>query len=151
MIHLAYKNFHHKYQTNNVFSAQITIKLSQELIRMKVLEFPTFKKCLETFYETLEKFNKLSSDNMHTNLAIWFLKKTTNGNNQLIHAWIFCDTIKESTSAGVAPTYQEYYKFFNVHSWKARNSSIDNFSSWNVNVAGIDYLQPYSLTDNNYV
>ena len=33
---------------------------------------------------------------------------------------------------------------------KLKNSSIDNFSSWNVNVAGIDYLQPYSLIDDNY-
>lgn len=76
----------HKHQTNSVTLVRITIKLSQELVKMKVSQFSTITKCLETFDSKLENFNELSSDNMTVSLVIESLKTATSGNDQLLHA-----------------------------------------------------------------
>ena len=134
----------HKHQTNSVTLVRITIKLSQELVKMKVSQFSTITKCLETFDSKLENFNELSSDNMTVSLVIESLKTATSGNDQLLHAWALCDTIKETTNTGVAPTYKEYQNFLMSAAEKLEDSIIDNSSSQKVNVGETDFLQPYT-------
>ena len=90
---------HQVHQTKSAPSVQISIKLSQELAQMKIAEFPTPSKCLDTFDAKLEKFNKLSRDPMPSTLAIRFLKQATLGNTQLLNAWASCDTITEHFNA----------------------------------------------------
>ena len=61
-------------------SAQITTSLSQELVNMKVAEFPSATKCLDTFEAKFEKLDKISVNTIPPSLAIGFLKTTINGN-----------------------------------------------------------------------
>ena len=86
---------------------------------------------------------------MTTSLVIGSLKTTTSGNDQFLHAWVLCDTIKESTNAG-HPTYQEYHDFLMSTGEKPEDSIINNCSSRKVNVAETDFLEPYTPVDDHY-
>ena len=61
-----------------------------------------------------------------------------------------CDTIKETTNTGVAPTYKEYQNFLMSAAEKLEDSIIDNSSSQKVNVGETDFLQPYTPADDKY-
>lgn len=61
-----------------------------------------------------------------------------------------CDTIKETTNASVAPTYQEYSIFLMSTAEKLEDTAIDNSVSQKVNVAKLYFLHLYSPTNDHY-
>ena len=98
---------HEKHQRPSATNQKITTALSQELAKMKVVDFDYPTKCLDKFDTKLEKFNEISSTDISEGMAISFLKSATHGNSNFLSAWATCETIRENLSAWIM-MYSKY-------------------------------------------
>ena len=95
---------HKKHKNSSFTSANICTGLSQELANRKVADFPHPTKCLDMFDSHLEKFNKMSKENMPESMAIMYLKSATHGNKELLSAWASCETVTQNMYTNTTPT-----------------------------------------------
>ena len=109
---------HEKHQRSSATNQKITTALSQELAKMKVVDFDHPTKCLDAFDTALEKFNEISTKVMPAGMVISFLKFVTHSNSGLLSAWATCETIRENFSAGLVPTYDQYFEYILDHAKK---------------------------------
>ena len=107
---------HEKHQRSSATNQTITTALSQELAKMKVVDFDYSTKCLDVFDTALEKFNEISPNAV--GMAISFLKSATYDNSDLVSAWATCETICKIISAGSVPTYDQYFEYILDHAKK---------------------------------
>ena len=132
-------------------SSNICTGLSQELAKMKIVNFDYPKKALDTFDSYLSKFNKiLKGSPMPKSLAIMYLKSATHGNTQLLSAWAQCEAVTKNMKPNTTPTYDEYFEFMLNYAKKLEAVVTDNTTNRKENVAESDYLQPYSPSDEYY-
>ena len=70
-------------------ASSICTGLSQELAKMKIIDYNTPTKGLDTFDSYLTQYNKISPTNskMPDNMAIMLLEAATCGNSDLLSAW----------------------------------------------------------------
>ena len=104
---------HKEHSTASTTSANIYTRLSQELAKMKIVDFDHSTKGLDTFDSYLTTFNKISpSSQMPDSLSIMYLKSAISGNSDLLSTLTQCETLKEKmTPGGPLPTYDEYYTY----------------------------------------
>ena len=94
---------HKIHQHNSVTSAWITIILSTELAKMKMTDFLSPTKFLDSFKSKLQKFNLISIGDMAPTMAIGFLKTATHGNTIL--RWINKYTVAKPNTRQIVHLY----------------------------------------------
>ena len=87
---------HELHQRLSATNATITTALSQELAKMKVIDFDCFTQCLDAFDTKFEKFNEISPVDLPAPMAVSFLMSSTHGNSELRSAWATKETICQS-------------------------------------------------------
>ena len=124
--------------------------LSQELAKMKIVEFDHPLQGLDKFDPNLQKFNKVSRSNkMPDELAIMYLRSATHSNKELLSAWAQCEIMNEAVNKP-APTYDEYYAYMLKYAKKLEAAVTNNTTSRKANSAESNYLSPYSPSDECY-
>ena len=83
--------------------------------------------------------------------TIRFLKKVTNGNTKLLHAWTSFNSLHaQSTNAVATMIYEEYMTCLHSTAENLEDSIIDNSTSQKVNAVESNYLDPYTSADSLY-
>ena len=117
---------------------------------MKVADFDCPTKFLDAFDSKLDKFDEIFLDVLPASMATSFLKSSTRGNPKLLSAWAACETIRQNTSPGTIPTYDQYFEYLMFHTKQLEAAITDNTTSRKANVAQSDYLHAYSPSDEYY-
>ena len=107
-------NLHQAHSKLSTTSSSICTGLSQELAKMKIVDYNTPTKGLNTFDSYLTQYNKISLTNskMPDNIAVMLLEAATCGNSDLFSAWTQRGCMKEGLNpGGPTPTYDKYYKY----------------------------------------
>ena len=68
-------------------ASSICTGLSQELAKLKIVEYNDSTKGLDTFDSYLNQYNKVFPRKMPNNMAIMLLEAATYGNSDLLSAW----------------------------------------------------------------
>ena len=141
------------HSTSSATSSSICTGLGQELAKLKIVDFDTPTKGLDTFDSYLTQFNKISPINskMPDNLAIMYLEAATSGNTDVLSAWTQCKCMKEQlTPGGLTPSYDEYYKYLLGYAKKLEVAVEINTPAHKANSSETDYLTPNSQSDPYY-
>ena len=120
-------NLHETHSKSSATASSICTGLSQELAKLKIVEYNNPTEGLDTFDSYLTHFNKISPSKMPDELAIMLLEAATSGNSDLLSAWTQRQTIKEELNPnGPTPTYDEFYKYLLLIAinWRYRSKSI---------------------------
>ena len=120
---------HEKYQRSSATNQKITTALSQELTKMRVVDFDHPTKCLDAFDTALEKFNEIFLNVIPATMAINFLESATHGNSDLLSAWATYETIRKNIFASSVSTYDQYFEYILDHTKKLKYSVTDNITS----------------------
>ena len=143
-------HLHQAYSTSFATSSSICTGLGQELAKLKIVDFDTPTKGLDTFDSYLTQFNKISPVNskMPDNLAVMYLKAATCGNSDLLSAWTQRKCMKEQLMpGGPTPSYDEYYRYLFQYAKKLKVAVEINTPAHKVNSSETDYLTPNSPSD----
>ena len=146
-------NLHQAHSTSSATSSNICTGLSQELAKMKIVDYDTPTKGLDTFDTYLTQYNKISSvgSTMPDNMAVMYLEAATCGNSDLLSAWTQRKCIKEElTSDGPTPTYDEYYRYLLQYAKKLEVSVEINTPAHKANSSETDYLTQNSPFNSNF-
>ena len=100
---------HELHQLSSATDVFFTTVLSQELARMKVVDFDFPTQCLDIFDTKLEKLNEISTFDLSNPMTVSFLKSAIQGNTTLLSAWANCETIRANMSTGTIRTYDQYF------------------------------------------
>ena len=102
-------NLHQVHSQSSATTSSIYTGLSQELAKMKFVDYNTPTKGLDTFDWYLTQYNKISPANskMPNNMAFMLLEAATCGNSDFLSAWTQRQTMTEELNpGGPAPTYE---------------------------------------------
>ena len=80
-------NLHEKHPKSSATAWSICTGLSQELAKLKIVEYNNPTEGLDTFDSYLTKYNQISPTAMPNNLAIMYLEAATSRNSDLLSAW----------------------------------------------------------------
>ena len=82
-------NLHQAHSTSSVTSSNICTSLGQELAKMKIVDYNTPTKGLDTFDSYLTQYSKISlvGSTMPDKLAVMYLEAATCGSSDLLSAW----------------------------------------------------------------
>ena len=141
---------HELHQRLSATNATIKIALSQELAKMKVIDFDGSTQCLDAFDTKLEKFNETSLDAMPTSMATNFSMSATHSDSELRSDWATKETIFQSQTPPTTLIYDEYFDYLMFHAKQIEASIINNTTTTKANSSETDYLTPYSSSDPFY-
>ena len=143
-------HLHQAHSKSSTTSSSICTGLGQELTKLKIVDFDTPTKGLNTFDSYLTQSNKISpvSSKMPDNLAVMHLEAATCGDSDLPSAWTQRKCMKEQlTPGGPTPSYDEYYKYLLGYAKKLEVAVESNTPALKANSSKTDYLTPNSPSD----
>ena len=105
-------SLHQAHSQSSATLSSICTGLSQELAKMKIVDYNTPTNGLDTFDSYLSQYNKISPTNskMPNNMVVMLLEAATCGNLNLLSAWTQRGCMKKELNPPT-PTYDEYYKY----------------------------------------
>ena len=146
-------SLHQAHSKSSAISSSICTGLGQELAKMKIVDYDTPTKGLDTFDSYLTRYNKISPVNskMPDNMVVMYLVAATCRNLNLLSAWTQRKCMKEElTPGGPTPTYEKYYKYLLQYAKKMEVSVEINTPACKANSSETDYLTQKSPSDPNF-